>query len=237
MTFSQGCGAPTVKPTGYEARGRTPIMARPDPPPILHEALLRSIADRGGVRRYGKQTVIITEGDVSDNLYIILSGRVKVYTANKAGKELVIATHGAGEYIGELSLDGGVRSASAMTLEASTISVVSGAKLRDFIATHPDFALNLVRKLIWRVRQATMGMKVLGLEDVYGRVLRLLHDCSEPDGVQRVVRHRMTRLDIADRVGASTEMVGRILKDLTAEGHISVERGRIVIVREPPLPF
>ena len=209
-------------------------MASDETPPALQEALLQSIAKRGGMRRYPAQTVIITEGDSSDNLYIILSGRVKVYAGNESGKELVIATHGPGQYIGELSLDGGVRSASVMTLETSTISVVSGANLRDFIATHPDFALNLVKKLIWRVRQATEGMKILGLEDVYGRVVRLLHDCSEPDGAHRIVPYRLTRLDIADRVGASTEMVSRILKDLTAGGYVSVEARRIVIVKKPP---
>jgi CRP/FNR family cyclic AMP-dependent transcriptional regulator len=203
-------------------------------PAVLNEALLRSIADRGGIRRYAAQAVIITEGDSSDSLYIILSGRVKVYTGNEAGKELVIATHGPGEYIGELSLDGGVRSASVMTLEPSTVSVVTGATLRDFIATHPDFAMNLIRKLIWRVRQATEGMKALGLEDVYGRVVRLLLDCSEPEGSHRVVRYRLTRVDIADRVGASREMVSRILKDLTAGGYISVESGRIAILKTPP---
>jgi len=203
-------------------------------PPVLNEALLQSIADRGGIRRYAAQTVIITEGDSSDQLYIILSGRVKVYTGNEAGKELVIATHGPGEYIGELSLDGGVRSASVMTLESSTVSVVSGANLRDFVATHPDFALNLIRKLIWRVRQATEGMKTLGLEDVYGRVVRLLHDSCEPEGTHWIVRDRLTRLDIADRVGASREMVSRVLKDLTTGGYISLDSGRIVILKKPP---
>jgi CRP/FNR family cyclic AMP-dependent transcriptional regulator len=203
-------------------------------PAVLHEALLQSIATRGGIRRYAAQTVIMTEGDRSDQLYIILSGRVKVYTGNEAGKELVIATHGPGEYIGELSLDGGVRSASVMTLEACTFSVVTGANLRDFIATHPDFALSLIRKLIWRVRQATGNMKSLGLEDVYGRVVRLLHDSSEVEGTRRVVRARLTQRDIAERVGASREMVSRIFKDLTTGGYVSIEGGRIAILKKPP---
>lgn len=203
-------------------------------PAVLHEALLQSIAARGGIRRYAAQTVIMTEGDLSDQLYIILSGRVKVYTGNEEGKELVIATYGPGEYIGELSLYGGVRSASVMTLEASTFSVVTGANLRDFIATHPDFALNLIRKLIWRVRQATGSMKSLGLEDVYGRVVRLLHDSSEPEGTHRVVRDRLTQRDIADRVGSSREMVSRIFKDLTAGGYVAIESGRITILKELP---
>jgi CRP/FNR family cyclic AMP-dependent transcriptional regulator len=203
-------------------------------PPVLHEALLQSIAARGGVRRYAAQTVIITEGDSSDQLFIILSGRVKVYTGNEAGKELVIAVHGPGEYIGELALDGRTRSASVMTLEASTFSVVTGANLRDFVASHPDFALNLIHKLIWRVRHATDGLKSLGLEDVYGRVVRLLHELSDPEGPHRVVRERVTQRDIAERVGSSREMVSRILKDLTAGGYVAVDAGRITILKKPP---
>jgi CRP/FNR family transcriptional regulator, cyclic AMP receptor protein len=203
-------------------------------PPVLHEALLQSIAARGGVRRYAAQTVIITEGDTSDQLFIILSGRVKVYTGNEAGKELVIAIHGPGEYIGELALDGRARSASVMTLEASTFSVVTGANLRDFVASHPDFALNLIQKLIWRVRHATDGLKSLGLEDVYGRVVRLLHELSDAEGPHRVVRERLTQRDIAERVGSSREMVSRILKDLTAGGYVAVDAGRITVLKKPP---
>lgn len=203
-------------------------------PAVLPEALLRSIAARGGVKRYAGHTVIITEGDTADLLYIILTGRVKVFTSNEAGKELVITTHGPGEYIGELALDGGTRSASVMTLEPSTFSVVSGANLRDFVATHPDFALNLIHKLIWRVRQATGSIKSFGLEDVYGRIVRLLQEISEPQGAERVVRERLTQQDIAERVGASREMVSRIFKDLTTGGYITITSGRITILKRPP---
>ena len=121
-----------------------------------------------------------------------------------------------------------------MTIEPSTVSVVTGATLRDFVAANPDFALHLIRKLIWRVRHATEGMKTLGLEDVHERIVRLLHDCSDPQGAHRVVRDRLTRLDIADRVGASREMVSRVLKDLTASGVISMDSGRIVVLGKPP---
>jgi CRP/FNR family cyclic AMP-dependent transcriptional regulator len=203
-------------------------------PHVLGEALLQSIAARGGVKRYPAHAVIITEGDTSDQLFIILTGRVKVYTGNEEGKELVIAVHGPGEYIGELALDRGARSASVMTLEPSTFAVVTGATLRDFVATHPDFALSLIQKLIWRVRQATGSMKSLGLDDVYARVVRLLLESSDPQGDHRVVRERMTQRDIAERVGSSREMVSRILKDLAAGGYVSIEAGRITILKKPP---
>ena len=204
-------------------------------PDVLDEGLLREIARRGGVRSYPMQAVLINEGDSTDSLFIILSGRVKVYSTNAEGKEVVISIRGAGEYVGELALDGGVRSASVMTLEPTTCSVVSGSSLREFIAAHPDFASHLIRKLIRSVRQATESVKSLALEDVYARVVRLLTDLSDPvaDG-QRRVRERLTQQGIADRIGASREMVSRIFKDLSAGGYIAQDNGHIVVVRKLP---
>ena len=202
---------------------------------VLDFDLLRQIARKGGVRSYPANAVLINEGDTSDTLFIVLGGRVKVYSNNADGKEIVITTHGPGEYVGELALDGGVRSASVMTLEPTTCSVVSGANLREFVAAHPDFASHLILKLIRSVRDATESVKSLALEDVYARVIRLLNDISDPaEGGQRRVRERLTQQDIADRIGASREMVSRIVKDLTAGGYLDLSGGRIVIARKPP---
>jgi CRP/FNR family transcriptional regulator, cyclic AMP receptor protein len=206
----------------------------PDLPTALHDDLLRGIAAQGGVKRYPAHAVIISEGDVADSLFIILTGRVKVYSANAAGREVTIITHGPGEYVGELALDGGVRSASVMTLEPTTCSVVTGANLRQFVAAQPDFAMHLIQKLIWRVRQATDSVKSLALQDVYGRVVRLLHELSAPQGDERVVGERLTQQDIAERVGSSREMVSRIFKDLTKGGYVAVASGRIRILKRPP---
>ena len=112
---------------------------------------------------------------------------------------------------------------------------MSGSSLREFIAAHPDFASHLIRKLIRSVRQATESVKSLALEDVYARVVRLLTDLSDvgPDG-QRRVRERLTQQGIADRIGASREMVSRIFKDLGAGGYIAQDNGHIVVVRKLP---
>jgi CRP/FNR family cyclic AMP-dependent transcriptional regulator len=203
----------------------------------LDQQLLRAISEQGGIKRFPAHAVIINEGDTADTLFIILSGRVKIYSANDAGREVVYMTHGPGEYVGELALDGGERSASVMTLEPTTCSLVSGANLRQFVTTHPDFALHLIRKLIWRVRQSTENVKSLALQDVYGRVVRLLQRLAEPDaGTQggRVLIERLTQQDIAERVGSSREMVSRIFKDLAAGGYVAQEAGRIVILRKLP---
>ena len=204
-------------------------------PDVLDPGLLREIAMQGGVKAYPAQAVLINEGDLADSVFIVLSGRVKVYSTNAEGREVVIATHGPGEYVGELSLDGGMRSSSVMTLEPTTCSVVSGADLRGFIAAHPDFASHLILKLIRSVRQATESVKSLALEDVYARVVRLLAELSDAEeGGRRKVREKLTQQDIADRIGASREMVSRIFKDLTAGGYMAVEAGRIVVLKKPP---
>ena len=200
----------------------------------LDDAVVRSIALRGGVRHYPAQTVLVTEEDRSDALYIILAGRVKAYGADVQGREIIYSTQGPGEYFGELTLDGGSRSTSVMTLEPTTCSVVPGPQVRDLLATNPDFALHLVKKLIALVRSSTEHVKSLALDDVYGRIARVLRGLArEEDGVQ-VVPEKLTQQDIAERVGASREMVSRIFKQLLEGGYVEMRGGRIALRK--PLP-
>ncbi|MFY9513660.1 MAG: Crp/Fnr family transcriptional regulator [Rubrivivax sp.] len=205
------------------------------PPQALKDELLREIAARGGVKRYAAQTVLINEGDQADTLFIVLSGRVKVYAANEAGREVILTTLGAGDYVGELALDGGMRSASVMTLEPTTCAVVAGANLREFIVAHPDFAQHLIVDLIRRVRRLTDSVKSLALEDVYSRIVGLLQSLAETDAEgRRTVPQKLTQQDIAEHVGSSREMVSRVFKELTIGGYVALEAGRIVILKTPP---
>jgi CRP/FNR family cyclic AMP-dependent transcriptional regulator len=195
----------------------------------LDEGILAQIAARGGLRSYPAQTIIISEGDRADSLFIIVSGRVKVYSTNEDGKEVVFDTHGPGEYVGEMSLDGGPRSASVMTLEPTTCSFVTGENLREFVAAHPEFAQHLIYKLIDRARTATDTVKRLALLDVYGRVtLLLMEEAVERDGERRVSL-QLTQSEIANRVGASREMVNKILNELKRGGYLVKEDDAFVI--------
>jgi len=207
-----------------------------EPIDALDDALLQKIAARGNVRTYPANSVIINEGEKADTFFVLLSGRVKVFGSDAAGNQVVYATHGPGEYVGEMTLDGGIRAASVMTIEKTTCAVVSGAQLRDFIAEHPDFELNLIHKLIRRAREATDGIKNLALLDVYGRICVLLTALADDPGAGGVrrVREKLTQQDIADRVGSSREMVSRIFKDLTAGGYLAVESGRLTLLRKLP---
>lgn len=200
----------------------------------LPPSLLEAIAPHGLTRTFPANAILINEGDTTDSLYIVLSGRVKVYASSEEGREVVLTEYGPGEYFGELSIDGEKRSASIKALEACSCRVVQGSELHQFLAEHPDFALHLTRKLIRMVRRLTEQVRSIALDDVYGRMVRVLNELSEPVGGERMLRHKLTQQDIADRVGASREMVNRVMKELTAGGYIGQREGRIVILRKLP---
>ena len=204
------------------------------PGEVLSEAELKTIGQRALTRAFPKNAIVVTEGDRTDSLYIVVSGRVKVYVSDDKGKEIVLNEAGPGEYFGELMLDEGPRSASVMTLEPTRFLVVPKEDFKEFVAKSPEFALHLIRKLIRRVRALTSDVKSLALMDVYGRVARMLLDlAAERDGTL-VIENRPTQQEMANRVGASREMVNKILKDLTEGGYIAVERERITIARTLP---
>jgi len=205
-----------------------------DPLAPLPEGTLRAIAATGVVRSYPRHAVLINEGDQGDSLYIILSGRVKVYASNAAGREVVIDFHGPGEYVGEMSLAGAPRSASVVTVEPATCAVVTRAQFREFMLAHPDFTLHLVEKLIHRARLATENVKSLALSDVYGRLVRLLVTLARDVDGKLVVPERLTQQEIADRIGASRDMVSRLMKDLVAGGYLAVADRTITILKPPP---
>jgi CRP/FNR family cyclic AMP-dependent transcriptional regulator len=200
----------------------------------LHDEVLREIAVRGQLRKFQKSAVIIQEGDAGDSLYIILSGKVKVYASDEDGREVTIEIFGPGEYVGEMVLDGGMRSASVMTLEPSLFSVLTRNELSEHIAQHPDFAIHLISRLIKRTRNATNNIKTLALMDVYGRVARFLLGLAVEQDGKLLVPEKLTHQEIAERVGSSREMITRILGDLSRGGYIEVHDRMITMNRRPP---
>ena len=199
----------------------------------LAEQHIKALADHGTVKAYPKNAVIVSEGDRSDSLYVILTGKVKVYLADEEGKEMVLSTQGPGEYFGEIILDEGPRSASVMTLEPSKFSIVSREQFNEFLAQNHEVTLELVRSLIHRVRELTKTVSNLALLDVYGRVRGLLLElATEQDG--KLVVERLTQQEMASRVGCAREMISRILKDLRTGGYIKDDGERLIIVKKPP---
>jgi CRP/FNR family cyclic AMP-dependent transcriptional regulator len=203
-------------------------------PRTLSDEELRAFSAHGTARSFPKNAAVVNEGERSDAIYFILSGRVKVYLRNQGGKEVVLNVHGPGEYFGELILDEGPRSASVVTLEPSKLLAVTKADFRQFVLSHPDFAMKLIQRLMGRVRALTDNVKNLALMDVYGRVARLLLELAAEEDGEMLVREKLTHRDIASRVGASREMVSRILKDLVSGGYIRTKNRQIVLDRDLP---
>jgi len=189
------------------------------------------LASSGVSRSFPKNTVIINENDHANSLYIIESGRVKVYCSDKNGKEFIMNTLGASDYFGELALlDDERRSASVRTMEKATFFIIYKEDFNKVLLQQANIAAILIRNLTRRVRQLTQDVKALALQDVYGRVTTVLTSLAEAqDDGTAIIPGKLTQQDIADRVGASREMVARILKDLTIGEYISFEGRSIVL--------
>jgi CRP/FNR family transcriptional regulator, cyclic AMP receptor protein len=201
---------------------------------LLPKPLLDKIAAVATVRAFPKRAIIVTEGDDSDSLYVMISGKARVFVADDKGREVQLNQLGVGEYFGEVTLDGGPRSASVMALEDCRCAVVKRAELTPFIEKNPELAIHIVRKLARRVRDLTENVRSLALMDVYGRVARLLLELAEDKDGRLVVSEPLTHKDIASRVGASREMISRIFSDLADGGYVRKEEGLLVIARKPP---
>lgn len=200
----------------------------------LGRDLIGDLVDQATLRAYRANTVVMQKGDEASALYVLLSGRVKVFSADDNGKEIVLNELGPGDYLGELALiEDSTRSASVMTVAPSRFLVIPKASFQAFVISRPSVALHLIGALAARVRKLTEEVERLALRDVYSRLADTLHARAvEEDG--RLVTDPLTQRDLAALVGASREMVSRILKDLKAGGYISLDGKRIVIHRKLP---
>ncbi|MDP3252177.1 MAG: Crp/Fnr family transcriptional regulator [Hydrogenophaga sp.] len=210
-----------------------PAVALTQSPSSHH---IEALAALGVARRYRRGALLIQEGETGDTLYIVLQGRLRAFVADNQGRELTLGMYGPHEYVGEMSLDGGPRSANVEAAEATTCAVVSRATLLEYIAAQPEFALELMARLIRRARLATDSARSVALIDVYGRLVRLLNEMARaPDEHgERCLGERLTHQQMAQHLACSREMVSRLLKDLETGGYIAVRDRWIWLVK--PLP-
>ncbi len=203
--------------------------------PGLTESV-RALARRGDVRTYRKGALLIREGEPGDTLYIVLAGRLRVYSSSAANeREFTHGVYGVGEYVGEMGLDGGPRSASVCTLETAVCAMVARRSLEAHLNENPQFAFELLAKVIRRARAATISAKQMALNDNYTRLKLLLDEraVTQPDAT-RVVAPRLTQRGMAELIGCTDKMVGRILKDLVTGGYLIVERELLRLLKVLP---
>ena len=196
------------------------------------EDQLRMLTTMVSRRSATRSTTIMAGGDATDSLYIVLSGRLKVMMSDSDGKEVILSILGPGEFFGEMGLiDDEPRSASVVTIEACELLSITKRDFKRCLAENFEMAMAVMRGLVKRLREADRKIGSLALLDVYGRVARLLLDMAENVNGEKVVTKRLPKQDIAKMIGASREMVSRVMKDLQTGGYIEM-RGSSIVLRD-----
>ena len=175
-------------------------------------------------------SAVMREGDPADCLYVVVAGRLKVLMGEPDGKETILSILGPGEFFGEMSLiDDHTRSATVIAIEPCELLAITRRDFRRCLVENSDLAMAVMRVLVRRLREADRKIGSLAMLDVYGRVARLLLDMSESVNGRRVVTKRISKQDIARMIGASREMVHKVMKDLQVNGYIEVQGSTIVL--------
>ena len=179
-----------------------------------------------------RASVIMAAGAQIDSLYIVISGRLKVMMGDADGKEVILSLIGPGEFFGEMGLiDDSPRSASVVTIEPCELLSIAKRDFKKILAENFEMSMAVMRGLVRRLREADRKIGSLALLDVYGRVARLLLDMSEDVNGQKMITKRLPKQDIAKMIGASREMVSRVMKDLQMGGYIEM-RGSSIVLRD-----
>ena len=201
--------------------------------PEFQSSGLRSLFQSAVVKTFTKNALIFTEGNrPADSVFMIESGRVKLFLASSDGMEIDLGVRGAGAIFGDTERDGGPRSVSAMSLEPSKLVVIRQSEFRQVVEEDPQFAMELMQKLISRNRELLKTVKGLALLDVSDRVaLLLLEMATEEDG-KLIINGKVSKRNIANRVGATREMASRVFRDFIASGYIQLDNKRITVSRK-----
>jgi CRP/FNR family transcriptional regulator, cyclic AMP receptor protein len=204
--------------------------------PTALPASIAKLAEAGVQRSYKKKSIIVSEGDSGDTVFILLEGSVRVFGQDANGREVTYGNIDAPSYFGEMSLDGGPRSASIEATTACQCAVVTRERVKSELTAHPELALELITKIIARARAATDTVRSMALKDAYGRLREVLEDlASEPDEQgHRKIKTGTTHASLALRIGTSREMVSKILRDLEIGAYFQCQGRVMKLVKKLP---
>ena len=201
---------------------------------MLTEAQAVSVANAVVKRRFKRGEVIVEQGKKSNALFILLNGRARVLTADSRGREVILATLQPGDHIGEMSLiDNEPHSATVRAEVQTDVLMLGRVEFARCLPENTSMAYAVMRGLVQRLRHADRKIESLALMDVYGRVARaLLEFAAETPEGELLIREKISRQDIAKMVGASREMVSRVMKDLEERGFIQTHDNGSIMVKD-----
>jgi len=184
---------------------------------------------------FKKNSTVITQGDKTRSLFVITSGRMKVFANDEEGSQTIFTFLAKGDFFGELSLlDDAPRSASVVAVENSNVLNLSHHNFNLFLTAHPEIFPALFKALTTRIRQMDETICTLTSRDIYGRLVQTLNNEAKEQADGRLITQRLTHQDLAEMVGSSREMVSRIFKELKVGGYIEVEKKQIIIKKQFP---
>ena len=208
---------------------KIPLLSR------LPDEALNALAAKAKSVKFPKQAIIITEGDETSSLYIILSGKVRVFSSDEKSKEVTLLIQESGSYFGELALLGDEpRSASVETLEKTVCGIISKNDFKYWLVSHPDVAMGLLSELSEKIRHLTEKVKQMALSNVYERTIKVLQDMAIKEGDIFVIDNKPTQQELANMVGSSREMINKVMKELTKGGYIVIKDKTLRIENKPP---
>lgn len=189
-------------------------------------------------RHYRRGDVVLRQGEIGEEVYVVLAGALKISRQFADARESVVAVLGPGDLIGELALfDPGPRSASAVAVGDLELARLGNGPLLAWLREHPEVAEGLLKALAQRVRKLNASRDDLVVTDVPGRVAKALLDLTrrfgrplaDPPGAQRV-RHGLTQEELAQLVGASRETVNKALAEFVSRGWLRLQtRGAVLL--------
>lgn len=201
----------------------------------MDEQSLELLLKQSRKLKFRKNTILMSEGETGESLFIVKSGSIKIYVSDEQGGEMTLFVEGPGSYIGEISLlDDAPRTASAVALEDTEVLVISKSLFYECIAHNPDIAFRLIRIVTQRLRKATDDLRNLALKNVYQRLALKLIELSDEQETGRMLRRKYSQQEFANMIGASREMVGKVLADLDKGGFVETQNGKLHVLKTLP---
>ena len=184
---------------------------------------------------FKKNDLVISQGDKTRSLFIIISGRMKVFATDEDGGQTIFTFLSEGSFFGELSLlDDAPRSASVVAVEISKALNLSHQNFEGFLSRHPEICHSLFKALTARIREMDETICTLTSRDIYGRLVQTLYSQATEQDDGTLMTPRLTHQDLAEMIGSSREMISRIFKDLKKGEYIKIEQKKIIIQRQLP---
>ena len=200
---------------------------------VLTEAQAWTLSQSIVKKRYKRGECLVEQGGRSNALFIILAGRARVISVDSRGREVILAVLHPGDHVGEMSLiDGQPHSASVIAEVQTDVLMLGRVAFLQSLPENTSMSFSIMRGLVHRLRGADRKIESLALLDVYGRVARALLEMSEADGAERIVRNKPSRQDLAKMVGASREMVSRVMKDFEQQSLVVERDDGSLVVRD-----